>query len=46
MGERTCALGDRQRGDAALRIDVGDKPVGVCCFKALNETGAAALPES
>lgn len=45
MGERTCTLGERQRGDAALLIDVGGKPVGACCLKALNGTGADALPE-
>jgi hypothetical protein len=45
MGEGTCTVCDCPLGDVAVRIDIGGKPVGVCCSQALNETSVAALPE-
>jgi hypothetical protein len=49
MNERTCAACDCPLDGDAISVNVGGKAVEVCCHDcalALNEAGAAALPET
>ncbi|MDB5494784.1 MAG: hypothetical protein JWP86_2121 [Phenylobacterium sp.] len=49
MSERTCAACDCLLDDAAIRVNVGGRPVEVCCRDcaiALNEAGATDPEEA
>jgi hypothetical protein len=49
MSEKTCAACDCPLDSTAISVNIGGKPVEVCCQNcaiALNETGAAEPTEA
>jgi len=49
MSDKTCAACDCPLDSQAISVNVGGKPVEVCCAecaRALNEAAAVTLPEA